>query len=193
MEIIAAGRRRQVNITRKRMKNIVMRVDADGSLRISCPHRTPLREIEVFIRERETWIARTERNQSMKQEKLLTGADRQACTWLGRRYPVRIEHAGKSWLSFEEGTAVFHLKTDSPKEIERVFYRAAGKQLAALAEELRGEWDEEICRKNRKMLPVIRLKYMTSRWGSCTPAKNSISLSLRLIHFPVQCLEYVLL
>jgi Predicted NADH:ubiquinone oxidoreductase, subunit RnfA len=35
--------------------------------------------------------------------------------------------------------------------------------------------------------------FMTSRWGSCTPARSHISMSVRLIHYPKECLDYVLL
>ena len=34
---------------------------------------------------------------------------------------------------------------------------------------------------------------MKSRWGVCFPNKHSITLSTRLIHYPVECFEYVLL
>ena len=193
MMIFAAGRDRQVYITKKRMKNIVMRMNEDGSLRISCPFRTTQAEIASFILQKQDWIEKTEKSVTKKQEKTACGTDRKTCMWLGREYQVRIEQAGKSWISFEGDTAVFHLKTISDEEITRVFYRAAGKQLAAFLNELREEWDRKICDVNYLRHPVIRLKYMTSRWGSCTPLKNSISISLRLIHFPPVCLEYVLL
>jgi len=193
MEIWIASRMRQIHIARKRMKNIVLRVDEEGNLKISCPNRTPLSEIERFIREKENWIARTEAAQEKKEEKNACGTDRKTCMWLGRQMRVRIEKAGRSRLVFEGDTAVFFLRQDTDDEIRRVFYRAAGRQLQLIAAELRREWDQKICDAHLLPHPVIRLKYMTSRWGSCTPARNSISLSLRLIHHPVQCTEYVIL
>ena len=34
---------------------------------------------------------------------------------------------------------------------------------------------------------------MKSIWGSCTPAKNSITLNRKLIHYPFEFIEYVVL
>ena len=39
--------------------------------------------------------------------------------------------------------------------------------------------------------PEIRFKKMTSRWGSCTPGKNLITLNTALGHVPPECAEYV--
>ena len=41
--------------------------------------------------------------------------------------------------------------------------------------------------------PEISIRYMTSKWGVCYPQKAKIVLSTRLIHYPVECMEYVLL
>ena len=41
--------------------------------------------------------------------------------------------------------------------------------------------------------PQIKIRDMKSRWGSCTPAKNSITLNKKLIHYPFEFIEYVVL
>ena len=81
----------------------------------------------------------------------------------------------------------------SAETIENTFYHEANKYLLYLIQQEREFLDEHICKKNQKPLPRIRIKYMTSRWGSCTPAKSNISISARLIHFPHECFSYVLL
>ena len=44
------GKRYEATITFKRMKSLVMRMGAEeGTLRISAPNRTPLREIDKFV------------------------------------------------------------------------------------------------------------------------------------------------
>lgn len=39
--------------------------------------------------------------------------------------------------------------------------------------------------------PKVKLRYMTSRWGSCRPDMGKITLNSRLIGAPEGCLEYV--
>ena len=41
--------------------------------------------------------------------------------------------------------------------------------------------------------PKITIRTMTSRWGSCTPAKCKITINKNLIYPPQKCLEYIVL
>ena len=40
--------------------------------------------------------------------------------------------------------------------------------------------------------PKISVKAMSSRWGSCTPAKGKITLNCSLTEKPPVCIEYVI-
>jgi predicted metal-dependent hydrolase len=193
MKITAAGKERTVHITYKRNRNMYLRVADDGSLNVTCPRYISRAEIAAFIMEKETWIRRTENRQTKREQRHLSGIDEHEAVWLGRRYPVRFEKGRTDFMMIEENEIVFFLREQSQERIEKTFYDYAARQLQAMILERRGEWDREICQKNHIPLPRITLKYMTSRWGSCTPASRHISISKRLIHYPVQCLDYVLL
>lgn len=194
MKIEAAGRIRQVHITyKKRNRNMYLRVEEDGSLNITCPYRITHADIARFIKEKEEWIRRTEKRQARQEARHSSGIDEHEAVWLGKRYPVRFVQARSNFMMIEENEIVFYLKEHRKDLIEKTFYDYGAKQLQVMIAERRGEWDELICRRHRIPLPRITLKYMTSRWGSCTPARGHISISKRLIHYPVQCLDYVLL
>ena len=45
--------------------------------------------------------------------------------------------------------------------------------------------------KERIPYPKVKLRYMTSRWGSCQPDRGKITLNSRLIDAPEGCLEYI--
>lgn len=192
MEITIAGTVHQVEITYKRIKNMYLRVDAEGTIHVSCSKRVSLARITEFIRSKESWIANAQVKQEKRSSKVRTGTDGYV-TWLGEEYPCEIEISARARMKFENGKVILGVKYRSPEEIERVFYYFAGKELVKLIEERRGEWDQKICHAYRKAVPSITVRYMTSRWGSCTAANASIRISTRLIHYPVVCLESVLL
>lgn len=39
--------------------------------------------------------------------------------------------------------------------------------------------------------PQIKFRKMTSRWGSCHPAKGILTFNTNLIYAPIECIEYV--
>ena len=41
-------------------------------------------------------------------------------------------------------------------------------------------------------IPTVRLRYMTSRWGSCTPLKEIITMNTRLLLGPTEFAHYVM-
>lgn len=187
------GEDREVVVQRKRMKNLVLRVDDDGLIRVSCPWYVTNEDIISFVKEKSTWILKTQRTQKRRHNEVLSGTDHIEAVWMGKHYKVRFEKANENFLLFEEDTIVYYLREINDANIENTFYREAGKYLLQMVKERRGDLDRDICEANGKPLPRITLKYMTSRWGSCTPAKSHISLSVRLIHFPPQCFDYVLI
>ena len=193
MEITIQGKELTVTIKRKRMKNIVLRLDNDGNVMISCPPHVSEERIYAFLKEKETWIIQARNRQMQKQEKVKTGIDGVSATWMGKEYPVKFVEAKRNTMSFDDGVIVFHVKDRSAETIEQTFYHEANKYLLYLIQQERGFLDEHICKNNGKPLPRIHIKYMTSRLGSCTPAKSNISISSRLIHFPHACFSYVLL
>lgn len=46
----------QVQVTKKKMKNMYLRIDSEGKVRVSAPFRMPDREIRDFVRSRRAWI-----------------------------------------------------------------------------------------------------------------------------------------
>jgi predicted metal-dependent hydrolase len=193
MEVMIGGEYRPVIVERKRIKNMYLRINEDGSLHVTCSRKFSDRDILLFIREKERWIMKTEAEQKDISVSALTGSQSDEAYWLGKKMKVIKGPSSRSRVLIGEDTIEYGLRTGSEEEIARLFYRAAARQTAAMIRDRRGEWDEKICRLNRITLPDISVRYMTSRWGSCTPAKGTIRISSRLMHFPPACLDYVLL
>ncbi len=193
MEVYVAGELRKVNFIYKRIKNIYLSVNDDGSLQIKCHRLVGKEYIYAFIKEKEKWIAKQINKPKASSVEQLTGASGNEATWLGKKYKVKYIEAKRNFIAFEDDCLVYYLKDINQEIIDKTFYKYAKKQLTYMIQERRIEWDNFICLANGLPLPEINIKYTTSQWGSCNPSKNKISISTRLIHHPPGCLDYVLL
>lgn len=85
-------------------------------------------------------------------------------------------------------------------------FRAQIKRLANRPQRTSAQAQQEACQILRSRLPEIvqaaeaatgihaekwQVRYMTSRWGSCTPATKHIRLSAALADYPLECAIYV--
>ena len=55
-------------LTRKRVKNLNLRVGEGGAVRVSAPARTPLREIDRFVASHEAWIEQAQERVRIREE-----------------------------------------------------------------------------------------------------------------------------
>lgn len=193
MEVFVCEELRKVHLTHKRIRNIYLRVNSDGSLDIKCPWYVNQGDIYDFIKSKESWISKQLKKPKASTMNQLTGAEGDVATWLGKKYKVRFEESKRNFISFEDDYLVYYLRDRSKENIDKTFYKYAKKQLAYIIKERRSEWDNFICLMNGLDYPEIVIKYTTSQWGSCNIMKNKISISTRLIHHPIGCLDYVLL
>ena len=79
--------------SKKRKKTISLQVKANGTAIIYAPDRTPLPEIEKFVREKKGWLWRKitehgERQKEIKTKKYATG---ETFLFLSESYPLKIE------------------------------------------------------------------------------------------------------
>lgn len=193
MEITVAGKQRQVLITYKRMKNIVLRLNLDGSLRIHCPRFCASHEILKFILSKEKWILRTEILQERRAEINEVETSAKHLFWLGKSKQIEYRKSDLDYAYISGDTIVFCMKDFTSKRMIKVFRRFATETLEEFIKVQRSKWDEEICIANHLEPPTIQFRYMTSRWGVCSISKNRITMSLRLIHYPPESFAYVLL
>ena len=185
-----------VIVTRKRVKNINLRVGRDGQMRASAPFRESDERIMRFLAEHEDWMRRA----LERRGEALSSASRKWATgetvhlW-GRelRLAVIPIEGWKRPKASVEGDAL-HM-TLSPAD--------ATPETADLRRKL---YLEMLARELKEALPGIVLRceaivgehasnwsvrHMTSRWGSCTPTTRRIRLNSELAAYEPLCADYV--
>lgn len=182
-----------LSIIRRKGKTISIRIEEDGSVSVRAPYAAKMSEIEAFIQQKMTWIEKHRNVQAERNRKVMDGSDGKQAVWLGRTYQVHTVISTKRYLSFQGDTMIYHVRQDCPQERRDLFYREGSKIIAQWASQERKHLDDDICIGHQLPLPRITIRYMTSRWGSCSAGRSRISISCRLIHFPKECFDYVLL
>lgn len=154
-----------VEVTRKSVKNLNLRVRSDGTVTLSIPLRTPHAYAQAFLDRKAAWIAERVRR-SAEQEALKT-PDGEAPGYIPlwgapvQREAALGEHIGIDDLYRAEVNRVL---PDVAARIEQIIGVHAAR------------WS---------------VRTMKTRWGSCTPKTGAIRINARLAAYPPECLEFV--
>lgn len=172
----------------KKIKSFNMRVEQNGTVRVSAPMGFPPEKADEFVRKNIDFIHKM-------REKAVSRPwnQRGIAYFLGKRYEYDVRKGKRDRVFFEEGKLV--LETTHP-----------GDEL--YEKYILSVYEEEMCRRLfpdvvlRLMplvepygvrMPIVTPRRMTTRWGSCTMAKGTIRLNTELIHYPMECIEQVAL
>ncbi len=191
-----------VRLTRKRVRNINLRIHPDGSVHVSAPFRTPLPTIASFIESKRNWIEANQAKLAQQSSVMSVSCeDGETLHLWGKPHTIRIiwtEQAGKSsGATFEcvgdelrvqvrdrEGDTADEARTRRDRALDRWLRKQLLEQIGGLLPHC-----EEVVGRHAS---TIRIKSMRSRWGSCNTKTGAISIAVRLVHFDPHCLEMVL-
>lgn len=185
------GERIEYTLERKSVKNINLRVRGDGSIYVSVPRHVPMAAVEAMLCTNAAYILhhRTVAQKSVERAREFT--EGRAVRILGVSYAVVYRAGTKNGAELTDGAVRVTLR--EPEDAE-AGARVLEKWLRALcAEEI-----ERVCRRVYPTFaamgvayPEIRLRRMTSRWGSCRTGAGVLTFNTGLIHADEACIEYV--
>jgi len=164
-----------VTITKKRIKNINLRIDEQNRISISCPLRTKEQDIMTFIDHHQEWLTkRILKNNKMKQN-VIHLQDEKVVYLLGKEYQMVATKSPEKHLQIEDDV-IFFASKKSFYSFYHDYLIHRGKQL---------------CEENGQQA-TIKVKKYKSRWGCCKVRTKEIILNEKLIALPTDFIDYVI-
>lgn len=136
----------EYTFTRKRVKNINLRIHEDGTVAVSAPNYVSAEKVDEFVFSKAGFIENARKN--LKE------------------------------------------KTTQPNEVREFLNTLKDKDYEHFFRPFIDKYYPEFKQYGIKY-PMLRYKDMKSRWGSCIPSKNIITLNKQLAAVPRECVEYV--
>jgi len=176
-------------LRRSRRRTIGFYVD-DAGLRVTAPRWVSLTDIESALADKSRWILRKLvewREHAQRRERLaVRWEDGGSVAYLGRTLTLRVDPGARS-VALEDDLLRVGLPADSGAEQLKDAVQA---WLQARARELFAQRLPIYVARLGRAPTRWRLSSARTRWGSCAP-DGSVRLNWRLVHFPVEIVDYV--
>lgn len=206
-----------VSVVRKRVKNLNLRVRADGTVTLSIPQHLSLARAREFLERRGGWIAeRVRRNIERRPSLDFAGELPDRIPLWGKLVPYDSARANSGRGASDRGAGGQGVGGSAIPGQDAVNRGFSGQSIPGQAtpgqptpdqttigqavidelyrtEVLRALPDMVACMEARIGVHAARwsVRVMKTRWGSCTPKTGTIRINARLAAYPPECLEFV--
>lgn len=181
----------EAEVIKKDVRRINMRIYPDGKIKISVPKKVKTDEIELFIRERIKWIRKTkEKLLSGNKKRYLFDFEKDENVFLfGEEYKIETDTSLMPGVFQKENTLIIGTNGLSKENIALLFDEYFKKLLCEKLSIFVPKW-EKITGLEASSWKVKKVK---SYWGKCKVKTKELLFNQNLVHYPNECLEYVVL
>lgn len=176
-----------VSIVRKRVKNLNLRVRADGTVTLSIPQHLPLARAREFLDRKGGWIAeRVRRNIERRPSPDLAGELPDRIPLWGKLVPRDSVQANSGQAASDRdagGQGAPGQTTIDQAALDELYRTEVLRALPGIVERMEARIGVHAARWS--------VRVMKTRWGSCTPKTGAIRINARLAAYPPECLEFV--
>ena len=181
-------------LTYKKVKNINLRIKFDGSVLVSAPKYVDVFKIDEFVRSKGEYvlsaIEKFKKSQGFKHSpKKYVGGE--SFKILGKDLRLKVIISDEEEI-YSDGVFIY-LKVRSDDFLRK--QNLMNKWISNQTFEIYNEIVREFYKKFEKYgvsFPEIKIRKMTTKWGSCQPVRGIITLNSRLIETSRSCIEYVI-
>lgn len=178
----------EYQITRKRIKNFILRIYPDLKIAVSAPIFASDRDIEKFISSKREWIEKTLEKIKSRQENLKTKKEK-GINILGREVELRIISSDLKRIRLTENSLYIYTNESSKSFIEKILLDWKIEKLKEILE----KYLEKYTTLLETKINYYKIKKLSSAWGIYHKRENYISFNFDLIEKEEPLIEYVVL
>lgn len=179
-------------LVRKPVKNINLRI-RNGEITVSAAPRVPISYIESFIASKYDFIMsglESKKRSEPERDKLYNSGD--TLLFDGKSFTLEIRHGEEDSIILNGSTFLLTTYDEEDtiyinKLIRNWYYNRTMELFKRLNDEVYGEFSQ----KYNVPHASVRVKYMSSRWGSCKMSDGVLSMNSRLIYYPEMTVKAV--
>jgi predicted metal-dependent hydrolase len=174
-------------------KTLGIKVYPDSSIIVIAPNNSKESDILKKVHSKVPWIIRQQLNfQSYHPftptRKFVNG---ESHLYLGRQYKLRLVISNENKIKISAGQIFFSTKNTDPTYLENLLKSWYKIRAQKIFNEVVSASFEQFHRY-KIPFPIIQIRHMNKRWGSCSPS-GKIILNQELIKAPKASIEYVII
>lgn len=182
----------EYQLIRSRRRSLELRVSEEGQVVVRAPLSLAASEIERFVSARGPWVERQRERLAALPRPRPRWRHGEGCRHLGEALTLHVSVASRVRV-WQSGSRLCVAVPDPENELQvrdavRAWWRSCARGLCQERIERQFGWFAE----RGHALPVLRLKWMRSRWGSLS-RRGYINLNLALMQYPLTVIDYVIM
>ncbi|MDO4940122.1 MAG: SprT family zinc-dependent metalloprotease [Erysipelotrichaceae bacterium] len=183
------GIRFEVEINQKRIKNIYLRVEDDKVI-VSAPKYMQTYEIYNFIESKRDWIYKVYQYYQYKKLNTLKYNGGESFYIFGEKYKL-IYSIGNKNVSITDKS--IYLTSKNFDDGIKYLYKHFESLLLERANEYLNKYLYILRDYGYDNVPDLNIKFLKGKWGVCYTRNNKINISYYILHYPNECLEYIVI
>ncbi|MDE6471723.1 MAG: M48 family metallopeptidase [Clostridia bacterium] len=193
--VIAGEEKIDYILTRKKMRNMRMRITSKCEVTVSCPLSALITDVEKFVIKNIDWIKQSinkilQNATSLNNYEYMTG---EKFLYLGKEYQLMVREGQKREVK-EMGDFIFMTVRDlwdfeDKRALLDKWYKSQANKIFADRFSYLKFLHKDLFADNYQ----LKIKKAVSTWGTCAVNKGIVTLNFRLIYAPIELIDSVIL